>query len=81
MVCQVTWNPGLPDLVASGYWPATPNFETVFEIGLFSTYAKLKLRAPGLSRQAFLGMLEDRTLAFGRVSLWNTNNNNRLVIV
>ncbi|KAL2091473.1 hypothetical protein ACEWY4_013736 [Coilia grayii] len=65
-ICHVTWNPGLSHLVASGYWPATPKHETVFEIGLFSSYGKLKLRAPGLSRQAFLGMLEDRTLAFGR---------------
>ncbi|KAL2099519.1 hypothetical protein ACEWY4_003913 [Coilia grayii] len=67
-ICHVTWNPGLSHLVASGYWPATPKHETVFEIGLFSSYGKLKLRAPGLSRQAFLGMLEDRTLAFGRVN-------------
>ncbi|XP_041929083.1 uncharacterized protein LOC121693604 [Alosa sapidissima] len=64
--CQATWNAGLPDLVASGYWPATPNFETIYSTDLFRSHSKIKLRAPGLSRQAFLGMLEDRTVAFGR---------------
>ncbi|KAK0146086.1 hypothetical protein N1851_014657 [Merluccius polli] len=66
VTCQATWNAGLPDLVASGYWPATPNFETIYCTDLFQSYSKIKLRAPGLSRQAFLGMLEDRTVAFGR---------------
>ena len=59
----------IADLVESGYWPATVNFETLYAVDLFSTFEDLKVAAPGMSRQAFVSMLEHRTKVFGRVSI------------
>ncbi len=42
----------------SGYWPASIHFDTVYEAELFRSFLDLKLFAPGLSRQAFLGRTE-----------------------
>ncbi|XP_051738605.1 uncharacterized protein LOC127506293 isoform X3 [Ctenopharyngodon idella] len=64
--CGKTWSVGLSDLLKSGYWPASIHFETVYEAGLFRSFLDLKLFAPGLSRQAFLGMLDRRTEYNGR---------------
>lgn len=47
---------------------ATVHFETLYTVDLFTTYEDLKITAPGMSRQAFVGMLEQRTKVFGRVS-------------
>ncbi|KAF3851721.1 hypothetical protein F7725_013493 [Dissostichus mawsoni] len=66
--CGKTWSIGIGDLVESGYWPATVNFETLYAVDLFTTYEDLKITAPGMSRQAFVSMLEHRTKLFGRVS-------------
>lgn len=67
--CGKTWAVGLSDLLKSGYWPASIHFETVYEAGLFRSFLDLKLFAPGLSRQAFLGMLDRRTEYNGRVNI------------
>ncbi|KAF3856843.1 hypothetical protein F7725_017566 [Dissostichus mawsoni] len=36
--CGKTWSIGIGDLVESGYWPATVNFETLYAVDLFTTY-------------------------------------------
>ena len=72
-VCLATWAVGLSDLLMSGYWPASVHFETVYEAGLFRPFLDLTLLAPGVSRQAFLGMLDQRTMTYGRVSRWYIN--------
>ncbi|XP_034556273.1 uncharacterized protein LOC117824805 isoform X2 [Notolabrus celidotus] len=64
--CGKTLSVSIGDLVESGYWQATVNFETVYEVDLFTTYEDLKITAPGMSRQAFVSMLEQRTKLFGR---------------
>ncbi|ROL52945.1 hypothetical protein DPX16_5496 [Anabarilius grahami] len=66
--CGKTWAVGLSDLLKSGYWPASIHFETVYEAGLFRSFLDLKLFAPGLSRQAFLGMLDRGTEYNGRAT-------------
>ncbi|KAJ4937297.1 hypothetical protein JOQ06_001876 [Pogonophryne albipinna] len=66
--CGKTWSIGMDDLVESGYWPATVNFETLYAVDMFTTYEDLKITAPGMSRQTFVSMLEHRTKLFGRVS-------------
>lgn len=53
--CGKTWTVELSNLLKSGYWPASIHFETVYEAELFRSFLDLKLFAPGLSRQAFLG--------------------------
>ncbi|XP_029916449.1 uncharacterized protein LOC115365531 [Myripristis murdjan] len=64
--CGKTWDVTISHLVESGYWPATVNFETLYTVDLFTTYEDLKITAPGMSRQAFVAMLEQRTKLFGR---------------
>ncbi|KAG7499900.1 hypothetical protein JOB18_002397 [Solea senegalensis] len=64
--CGKTLSVTISDLVESGYWPATVNFETLYMVDLFTTYEDLKITAPGMSRQAFVSMLECRTKLFGR---------------
>ncbi|XP_023816114.1 uncharacterized protein LOC111948256 isoform X1 [Oryzias latipes] len=64
--CGKTWDVGIGDLVESGYWPATVHFETLYTVDLFTSYEDLKITAPGMSRHAFVGMLEQRTKVFGR---------------
>ncbi|KAM7423442.1 hypothetical protein PAMA_000001 [Pampus argenteus] len=59
-------NLAISDLVESGYWPATVNFETFYMMDLFTMYEDLKITATGMSRQAFVSMLECRTKLFGR---------------
>ncbi|XP_062414077.1 uncharacterized protein LOC134122785 isoform X1 [Pungitius pungitius] len=64
--CGKSWSLDIGDLVDSGYWPATANFDTLYTVDLFSTFEDLKITAPGMSRQAFVSMLEHRTKVFGR---------------
>ncbi|TKS90332.1 hypothetical protein D9C73_024464 [Collichthys lucidus] len=64
--CGKTSPVTISDLVESGYWPATVNFETLYMVDLFTTYEDLKITAPGISGQAFVSMLECRTKLFGR---------------
>ncbi|KAF4116508.1 hypothetical protein G5714_003997 [Onychostoma macrolepis] len=59
--CGKTLPVTISDLVESGYWPATVNFETLYLVDLFTTYEDLKITAPGMSRQAFVS-----TKLFGR---------------
>ncbi|XP_067305976.1 uncharacterized protein [Pseudorasbora parva] len=56
----------IPLLIKSGYWPATANCETLYKIDVFVSYDHMKLTAPGLSRQSFTSLLEQRTEFFGR---------------
>ncbi|KAK5889880.1 hypothetical protein CesoFtcFv8_013458 [Champsocephalus esox] len=45
--CGKTWSIGLGDLVESGYWPATVNFETLYAVDLFTTHEDLKITFQG----------------------------------
>ncbi|KAK7910161.1 hypothetical protein WMY93_014845 [Mugilogobius chulae] len=65
--CNASWSPGINDILGSDFWPATLNFCTLFATDIFSTYEDLKMAAPGLSCQAFLRMLDQRTVRFGRM--------------
>ncbi|XP_062376140.1 uncharacterized protein LOC134064287 isoform X2 [Sardina pilchardus] len=67
-LCQKSWTAGLEDLVRCGYWPATVNHHTLYQVNMLTAFQQLKLLAPGLSRQAYLGMLEERSRACGRSS-------------
>ncbi|KAM4530957.1 uncharacterized protein PAE49_023263 isoform 3-T4 [Odontesthes bonariensis] len=64
--CGKSLSVDMGDLVDGGYWPATSNFDTLYTVDLFSTYEDLKITAPGMSRQAFVSMLDHRTKVFGR---------------
>ncbi|KAL7397175.1 hypothetical protein ABVT39_017999 [Epinephelus coioides] len=65
-LCLAQWTPDRGDLIKSGYWVATVHADTLFSMDVFSTFEEMKTVAPSLSRQAFLRMLESRTVHFGR---------------
>lgn len=67
--CQASWTAGVDDLIGSNYWPATLQFSTVYATDIFFSFEKIKMASPGLSCQAFLKMLDHRTVHFGRVSI------------
>ncbi|XP_062412037.1 uncharacterized protein LOC134102072 isoform X2 [Sardina pilchardus] len=64
--CNASWIAEVGDLVRSDYWPATEHFATVYAMDVFSSYEDMKMAAPGLSCQAFLRMIDQRTIRFGR---------------
>ncbi|CAM4491128.1 unnamed protein product [Leuciscus chuanchicus] len=64
--CLVSRNTSVPQLIKSGYWPATASCETLYKIDVFVSYDHMKLTAPGMSRQSFTSLLEQRTEFFGR---------------
>ncbi|KAI4806424.1 hypothetical protein KUCAC02_017250 [Chaenocephalus aceratus] len=72
--CHCQWTPQIKDLISNGYWPGTIEFQTVFSIDLFATYEDLKISAPGLSRHAFLRMLESRSVRAGRAGITSGDN-------
>lgn len=67
--CLASWTPEVVDLLFSGYWPGTVGFQTIYQVDLFTSFEDLKITAPGLSRQAFVKMLQQRSQQFGRVRL------------
>lgn len=67
--CLASWKPEVGDLLCSGYWPGTVEFQTIYQLDLFTSFEDLKITAPGLSRQAFVKMLQQRSQRFGRVRL------------
>ncbi|XP_048031290.1 uncharacterized protein LOC125258405 isoform X1 [Megalobrama amblycephala] len=64
--CHMSRTTSIPHLIKSGYWPATASCETLYKIDVFVSYDHMKLTAPGLSRQSFVSLLEQRTEFFGR---------------
>ena len=71
--CEATWSPGVDDLIRNDYWPATSHHSTVYATDVLFSFEELKMAAPGLSSQAFLRMLDQRTVRFGRVSICGNN--------
>ncbi|CAL8239058.1 unnamed protein product, partial [Gadus morhua 'NCC'] len=64
--CKATWTAGVEEVLRCDYWPATLHFATIYETDVFFSFEELKMAAPGLSCQAFLKMLDQRTVRFGR---------------
>ncbi|XP_039681961.1 uncharacterized protein LOC120575309 [Perca fluviatilis] len=64
--CEATWSPGVDDLIRNDYWPATSHHSTVYATDVLFSFEELKMAALGLSSQAFLRMLDQRTVRFGR---------------
>ena len=71
--CEATWSPGVDDLIRNDYWPATSHYSTVYATDVLFSSGELKTAAPGMSSQAFLRMLDQRTVRFGRVSICGNN--------
>ncbi|KAI7811791.1 hypothetical protein IRJ41_018890, partial [Triplophysa rosa] len=65
--CRETWVPGVLEMQKSGYWPATMNFCTIYDEEVFMSFKDLKMAASGLSRLAFIRMLDMKTVHYGRI--------------
>ncbi|XP_077093869.1 uncharacterized protein LOC143745625 [Siphateles boraxobius] len=63
--CKATWSPGVDDLIRNDYWSATSHYSTVYVTDILFSFEELKMPAPGMSSQAFLRMLDQRTVGFG----------------
>ncbi|XP_073336123.1 uncharacterized protein [Pagrus major] len=63
--CEASWSPGLDDIISNDYWPATSHFLTVYALDILFSFEEVKMAAPGISSQAFLRMLDRRTVRFG----------------
>ncbi len=59
----------MDELIRNNYWPATSHYTTVYGTDVLFSFEELKMAAPGMSTQAFLKMLDKRTVRFGRVSI------------
>lgn len=66
--CNAKWTAGINDILRSDYWPATLHFATIYATDVFFSFEEMKMAAPGLSCQAYLRMIDQRTVRFGRVS-------------
>ncbi|KAM9400839.1 uncharacterized protein ACWYII_030647 [Salvelinus alpinus] len=64
--CFSSWTANLADLIKNGYWPATVNCDTIYQVDLFSSFEELKVSDPGMSCLVFMLILEQRTDFFGR---------------
>ncbi|KAL1268854.1 hypothetical protein QQF64_034217 [Cirrhinus molitorella] len=60
--CDMSRTTSIPLLIKS----ATASCETIYKIDVFVSYDHMKLAAPGMSRQSFTSLLEQRTEFFGR---------------
>ncbi|XP_029919040.1 uncharacterized protein LOC115367433 isoform X2 [Myripristis murdjan] len=64
--CSTEWTPEVKDLLRYRYWPATTSCQTLFKFDVFTTFEHMKMTAPAMSRQAFLKMLEHRSVQADR---------------
>ncbi|XP_024859355.1 uncharacterized protein LOC108229750 [Kryptolebias marmoratus] len=64
--CEASWTCGVHDLNLTDYWPATLHFSTLYATDVLFTFEEMKMAALGLSCQAFLKMLDQRTVRFDR---------------
>ncbi|XP_030294098.1 uncharacterized protein LOC115594270 isoform X2 [Sparus aurata] len=64
--CNAKWTAGINDILRSDYWPATLHFATIYATDVFFSFEEMKMAAPGLSCQAYLRMIDQRTVRFGR---------------
>ncbi|XP_051968411.1 uncharacterized protein LOC127633392 [Xyrauchen texanus] len=65
-LCSSKWTSGISDLLEYRYWPATSSCQMLFKFDLFTSFEQMKLASPALSQQAFIRMLEHRSLCTGQ---------------
>ncbi|KAF3837858.1 hypothetical protein F7725_009626, partial [Dissostichus mawsoni] len=64
--CSAEWTPEVKDLLLYRYWPASSSCQTLYKYDVFTSFEHMKVTAPAMSRQAFLKMLEHRSVQAGR---------------
>ncbi len=69
-VCGYSREPSLTELQRSLYWPGNIPASTLFNTDVLVSFCEMKMVSPGISFQAFVKMLDEKTIIFGRVSIW-----------
>ncbi|KAJ8263907.1 hypothetical protein GJAV_G00142950 [Gymnothorax javanicus] len=64
--CHCQWTPGIVDLLAFRYWPATTSCQTIYTFDVFTSFENIKSASAALSQEAFFRMLEHRVFQTGR---------------
>lgn len=59
----------MPELQKSGYWPGNIPASALFTTDVLVSFQEMKMASPGMSFQAFVKMLDEKTILFGRVSI------------
>jgi len=59
----------LSKLQRSGYWPGNIPASLLFTTDVLVSFQEMKMASPGMSFQAFVKMLDGKTILFGRVSI------------
>ncbi len=69
-VCGYSREPSLTELQRSLNWPGNIPASTLFNTDVPVSFREMKMASPGISFQAFVKMLDEKTILFGRVSIW-----------
>lgn len=59
----------MSELQRSGYWPGNIPASMLFTTDVLVSFQEMKMASPGMSFQAFVKMLDEKTILFGRVSI------------
>ncbi|XP_057182643.1 uncharacterized protein LOC130549453 isoform X3 [Triplophysa rosa] len=65
-VCGYSRGPSLSELQTSGYWPGNIPASTLYNTDVLVSFREMKMASPGMSYQAFVKMLDEKTKLFGR---------------
>ncbi|XP_057182644.1 uncharacterized protein LOC130549453 isoform X4 [Triplophysa rosa] len=72
-VCGYSRGPSLSELQTSGYWPGNIPASTLYNTDVLVSFREMKMASPGMSYQAFVKMLDEKTKLFGRSGKISTN--------
>ncbi|XP_065140166.1 uncharacterized protein [Paramisgurnus dabryanus] len=65
-VCEYSREPSLTELQRSLYWPGNIPASVLFTTDVLVSFHEMKIASPGISFQAFVKMLDEKTIFFGR---------------
>lgn len=68
--CGHSRETSLSELQRSGYWPGNIPASMLFTTDVLVSFQEMKMASPGMSFQAFVKMLDEKTIIFGRVSIF-----------
>lgn len=68
-VCGYSREPSLSEIQRSLYWPGNIPASIIFTTDVLISFQEMKMASPGISFQAFVKMLDEKTILFGRVSI------------
>ncbi|XP_067309407.1 uncharacterized protein [Pseudorasbora parva] len=71
--CGHSRETSLPELQRSGYWPGNIPASVLFSTDVLISFREMKMASPGMSFHAFVKMLDEKTIIFGRTGKISAN--------